>query len=65
MGKYQPGVDLWPFIKVDLPEGRYEVSSFAYPSCDIGFQMAGSTGPIDSTGHNWMVYPGSPPVRRA
>ncbi|ALD13368.1 hypothetical protein [Clavibacter capsici] len=64
MGDYRPGADLYPYIKVDLPAGFYDVISYDGPTCNIQYQTAGGFGTIDTTGHNWMVYDRYAPVRR-
>ncbi|OQJ58643.1 hypothetical protein B5P21_01060 [Clavibacter michiganensis subsp. insidiosus] len=65
MGASRPGVDMWPFIKVDLPEGTYDVISYNGSTCDPAYQLAGGHGLINTSGHNWMVHNGSAPTRRA
>ncbi|KZC94054.1 MULTISPECIES: hypothetical protein [Clavibacter] len=64
MGAYVPGIDAWPYIKVDVPQGPYKITSYTGPWCGEAFKTKRGVGLMYTDYRNWMVSSDDQPTPR-
>lgn len=65
MGAYVPGIDAWPYIKVDVPTGSYKITSYTGPWCAEASKTKRGVGAMFTDYRNWMVSSDDQPTPRA